>query len=82
MVGAAIGLCSPTVTAAAMQGHPETTGAASALLGAAQFIIGGVIGPIAGIGASGGPVLLGIVMTGCAVVAAALAWVAHRPVVR
>lgn len=82
VVGAAIGLCSPTVTAAAMQGHPETAGAASALLGAAQFIIGGAIGPVAGIGASGGPVLLGIVMTGCAVIAAALAWAAHRSAVR
>ena len=79
VVAAAIGLCSPTVTAAAMQMHPQTAGAASALLGGAQFVVGGALGPLGGIGASDGPVLLGAVMTGCAVTATALAWVAHRP---
>lgn len=71
-VGTAIGLCQPAVTAAAMQAHPSNAGAASALLGASQFIIGGSVGPLAGRGASGGPLALGVVMTVAALLAFAL----------
>lgn len=76
-VGTAIGLCSPTIIAAAMQTHPQSAGAASALLGAAQFIIGGAIGPLAGRGASGGPLILGVVMVGAAASALVLGWVSR-----
>lgn len=71
-VGTAIGLCQPAVTAAAMQAHPSNAGAASALLGAAQFIIGGSISPFAGRGASGGPLGLGVVMAVTALLALAM----------
>ncbi|MDN5766128.1 MAG: hypothetical protein L0H96_09725 [Humibacillus sp.] len=69
VVGTAFGVCIPTISATAMQAHPHSAGAASALLGAAQFVVGGAIGPLAGRGASGGPVLLGAVMTATAVLA-------------
>lgn len=69
VVGTAFGVCIPTISATAMQAHPHSAGAASALLGATQFVVGGAIGPLAGRGASGGPLLLGVVMTATAVLA-------------
>ncbi|MEO5746279.1 MAG: multidrug effflux MFS transporter [Terracoccus sp.] len=74
LVGTAFGMCIPTVSANAMQAHPLSAGAASALLGATQFVVGGGVGPLAGRGASDGPVFLGAVMTGLAVTAMALGW--------
>ncbi len=76
-VGTAIGLCQPIVTAQAMQAHRHAAGAASALLGATQFIIGGAVGAVAAHGASNGPLLLGVIMTLCAVVAIVMAAVAR-----
>jgi len=78
-VGTAIGFCQPIITAEAMQAHQLNAGAASALLGAAQFIIGGAVGPFAGRGAASGPLVLGIVMTICATLAVAMATAAHHP---
>lgn len=78
VVATAIGFCLPIITAEAMQGHPGRAGAASALLGAAQFIIGGAVGPFAGRGAAGGPLFLGIVMTVNAAIAVAMSVIAHR----
>lgn len=74
LVGTAFGMCIPTVSANAMQAHPHSAGAASALLGATQFVVGGGVGPLAGRGASDGPVFLGAVMTGLALTALALGW--------
>ena len=74
LVGTAFGMCIPTVSANAMQAHPHSAGAASALLGATQFVVGGGVGPLAGRGASEGPVFLGAVMTGLALTALALGW--------
>lgn len=74
VVSVAFGMCIPTVSANAMQTRPNSAGAASALLGAAQFVIGGLIGPLAGRGASGGPLLLGAVMTALAAIALTLGW--------
>ncbi|MEP7332090.1 MAG: multidrug effflux MFS transporter, partial [Terracoccus sp.] len=54
LVGTAFGMCIPTVSANAMQAHPLSAGAASALLGATQFVVGGGVGPLAGRGASDG----------------------------
>lgn len=78
-VATAIGLCQPIVTAEAMQAHPRHAGAASALLGAMQFIIGGAIGALASRGASDGPLLLGAAMTVCAAIAVTAAIVARAP---
>lgn len=74
LVGTAFGICIPSISANAMQAHPHSAGAASALLGATQFVIGGGIGPLAGRDASDGPLFLGAVMTGLAVMALALGW--------
>ncbi len=74
LVGTAFRLCIPSISANAMQAHPHSAGAASALLGATQFVIGGGIGPLAGRDASDGPLFLGAVMTGLAVMALALGW--------
>ena len=74
VVGTAFGMCIPTVSANAMQAHPDRAGAASALLGATQFVVGGSVGPLAGRGASDGPLLLGVVMTTVALAALTLGW--------
>ena len=78
VVGTAFGMCIPTVSANAMQAHPDRAGAASALLGATQFVVGGAVGPLAGHGASDGPILLGAVMTILAVVALIFGWAGNR----
>ena len=54
--------------ALALSFHGRTAGTASALLGASQFLLGGLIPPMASLGGVGGPVM-GITMTGAAVAA-------------
>ncbi|PPK68984.1 Bcr/CflA family multidrug efflux MFS transporter [Actinokineospora auranticolor] len=47
---ACIGMVSPNSTALALADHGENAGAASALLGVLQFVIGGVAAPLVGLG--------------------------------
>lgn len=48
-----IGVILPNATALAMGEHPQAAGSASALLGAVQFVTGGVVAPLVGVGGAG-----------------------------
>ncbi|MFF7649937.1 Bcr/CflA family multidrug efflux MFS transporter [Streptomyces sp. NPDC007983] len=67
---ASIGLVMPNSTALSMSGHPEVAGTASALLGLLQFALGGVAGPLAGLGGNGAalPMALAIAVSAAAAV--------------
>jgi DHA1 family bicyclomycin/chloramphenicol resistance-like MFS transporter len=52
LVVSAIGLVRPNAMALAMGPHPERAGSAAGIIGAAQFILGAVLLPIAGTGGS------------------------------
>ena len=77
-VGLAVGLTAPTLTAAAMDGQGSRAGAASALLGAAQFGIGGLLAAGGSQGASSGSPLLGASLTATSLVALVTGVVAVR----
>jgi DHA1 family bicyclomycin/chloramphenicol resistance-like MFS transporter len=66
-----LGLSSPNVTALALADHGANAGAASALLGLAQFLLGAAIGPLAAPGA--GSTLAGTLPMALAVASLALA---------
>ncbi|WP_018333500.1 multidrug effflux MFS transporter [Actinomycetospora chiangmaiensis] len=77
-----VGLTLPTATTLTLADHPDRAGSASALLGTAQFIVGGVTSPLVGIGGGRTAVPMGIVMTTAAVVALgtfALLWRRGEP---
>lgn len=59
-----LGLVMPTVSALALEDHGSLAGTASAALGSARFVLGGIAALFAGIG--GNPVVLGSVMVACA----------------
>jgi DHA1 family bicyclomycin/chloramphenicol resistance-like MFS transporter len=50
LITAGFGATAPNVTALALSGHPEAAGAASAVFGAGQFLIGGSLAPLVGLG--------------------------------
>ncbi|GAA1073888.1 multidrug effflux MFS transporter [Tsukamurella spumae] len=75
---ASLGLVMPTVAALALDDHGSLAGSASAVIGAARMMLGGIAALFAGIG--GNPVVLGAVMVLCAVGAAAtFVWPSDRP---
>ena len=74
----AFGLVAPNATTLAMSGARQVAGSASALLGVSQFAVGGVIAPLAGLGAAGALLPMALVMAGSAV-AATLVFVLVRP---
>jgi DHA1 family bicyclomycin/chloramphenicol resistance-like MFS transporter len=53
LVVASVGLVIPNATALALADHPQVAGSGSALLGLAQFIIGGAVAPLVGVGGTG-----------------------------
>jgi len=65
-------------TALALQPHRALAGSASALLGSAGFILGGIIPPLVSSGGTGGPVM-GLTMTVAGVVALATLLLVIRP---
>ena len=69
-VVSAVGLVLPNATALAMSGAPQIAGTASALLGLAQFGVGAVGAPLAGLGTAGALLPMALVMT----VFAVLGW--------
>ena len=71
-----LGLVMPTVSALALDDHGDLAGTASAALGAARMVLGGVAALFAGIG--GDPVVLGTVMVLCAVGATSSFMIAKR----
>jgi MFS transporter, DHA1 family, multidrug resistance protein len=62
LVLASIGISMGNAMALALMPHGRRAGTASALLGASQFLLGGLIPPVASLGGVGGPVM-GITMT-------------------
>jgi MFS transporter, DHA1 family, multidrug resistance protein len=56
-----IGMIIPTASALGMAGHPERAGAASSLMGLAQFIAGAAAAPLVGIAGETSAVPLGVV---------------------
>jgi DHA1 family bicyclomycin/chloramphenicol resistance-like MFS transporter len=52
LVVASVGLVMPNATALALASHARVAGSGSALLGLAQFMVGGAVAPLVGIGGS------------------------------
>jgi DHA1 family bicyclomycin/chloramphenicol resistance-like MFS transporter len=73
-----IGMALPLASSAAMAGHPERAGAASALLGMFQFTIGGLVAPVVGVIGTTSFVPLGVAILGCLLAAAGLQAYATR----
>jgi DHA1 family bicyclomycin/chloramphenicol resistance-like MFS transporter len=74
---ASLGAITPTATNLAMLNHPEAAGAGSALLGGAQYAVGGLAGPVvtlAGNTAAAMSIGMGIAAAG-----ASAAWYGIRP---
>lgn len=69
LVTAGFGATAPSMGALAMNDHPDTAGSASAVLGASSFLIGGLLGPLPGLGGDGSAAPLGVVLVGIAVAA-------------
>lgn len=63
------GITAPHVTARALADHPEAAGSASAVLGAGQFLIGGLIGPLVGLAGGRSALPLALVLTALALAA-------------
>ena len=72
------GLSFPNAPAVALSRHGETAGAASALLGSAQFLLGGLAAPLVGAFADGTAVPMAAVMVGTTGLAALLLLGARR----
>lgn len=62
LVVASIGFIMPNSIALAMADHPEIAGSASGLMGVSQFLIGGIVSPLVGIGGTTSAWPLAIVM--------------------
>lgn len=73
LVVASIGLVAPNTQALALHEHGRRAGAASALLGVVQFLVGGLVAPLAGIGGNGVALPMAVVMASCSATAM-LAW--------
>jgi DHA1 family bicyclomycin/chloramphenicol resistance-like MFS transporter len=68
----AAGLSFPNAPAIALNRHGESAGTAAALLGASQFMIGGLVAPLVGVFANGTPVPMAAIMVGTTGLAAVL----------
>jgi DHA1 family bicyclomycin/chloramphenicol resistance-like MFS transporter len=79
---AACGMAAPNATAIALSRHGEAAGTASALLGSAQFLIGGLVSPLVGWLSGSTAVPLAVIMTLTTAIAAALLLPLRRPAVR
>ena len=71
-VVASVGCVMPNTPALALTRHGESAGTAAAMLGAAQFVIGGVAAPLVGAFGDGSAVPMGAVMTGALLLAGIL----------
>jgi DHA1 family bicyclomycin/chloramphenicol resistance-like MFS transporter len=77
-VVSAAGLSFPNAPAIALSRHGDIAGTAAAVLGAAQFMIGGAIAPLVGALDDGTPRPLAAIIVGTTGLAAALFWSARR----
>lgn len=75
---AAIGLSFPNAPAVALSRHGATAGTAAALLGSAQFTVGGLLAPVVGAVDNGTAVPLAVVILGTTGLALTLLVVARR----
>ncbi|WP_156821243.1 multidrug effflux MFS transporter [Microlunatus phosphovorus] len=66
------GLSFPNAPAIALNRHGESAGTAAAMLGAAQFMLGGSVAPLVGVLDNGTPVPMAIIMVGTTGLAAIL----------
>ena len=71
------GLAFPNAPAIALNRHGETAGTAAALLGAAQFLVGGAIAPLVGLLDNGTAVPMAAIIVGTTGLAAVLFWSAR-----
>jgi DHA1 family bicyclomycin/chloramphenicol resistance-like MFS transporter len=71
-VTACAGLSFPNAPAIALNNHGNEAGTAAAMLGAAQFVVGGAVAPLVGALADGTPVPMAAIVVGTTGVAAAL----------
>lgn len=79
---AACGMAQPNAAAIALSRHGEAAGTASALLGATQFLAGGLISPLVGWLTDATAVPLAVIMTCATALAAALLFSARRAAAR
>jgi DHA1 family bicyclomycin/chloramphenicol resistance-like MFS transporter len=79
VVMAMVALCGPNATALALAEHGQRAGAAAALLGAAQFVVGAVVAPLTGLGEAGSAVPLAATIAGALLLAAVLVRLVLRP---
>jgi DHA1 family bicyclomycin/chloramphenicol resistance-like MFS transporter len=77
-VVSAAGLSFPNAPAIALNRHGEAAGSAAALLGSAQFLIGGLIAPLVGALGNGTPAPMAAVIVGTSLLAFALFFSARR----
>ncbi|PRY40401.1 multidrug effflux MFS transporter [Umezawaea tangerina] len=76
----AFGIVLPNATSLALAEHAKSAGAASALLGVLQFVIGGgVATPLVGLGGPGTALPMALVIAGFAVLALVVSLVLNRP---
>ncbi|MCX4647005.1 MULTISPECIES: multidrug effflux MFS transporter [unclassified Streptomyces] len=74
-----VATATPPATALALAGYPDVAGTASSLLGLAQFALGGLVAPLAGVGGPDTAVPLGCVtVTSTALAATAYATMIRR----
>ena len=77
MVGS-LGLSFPNAPAAALSRHGEAAGTASAMLGASQFVLGGLVAPLVGALDNGTPVPMAAIMVSAQALAGTLLLVSRR----
>ena len=79
VVIAMVALCGPNATALALAEHGQRAGAAAALLGAAQFVTGAAVAPLAGLGEAGSAVPMAATIAGALLLAAVMVRLVLRP---
>lgn len=78
LVVASIGLVSPNATALALADHPRNAGAASALLGTSQFLLGAAAAPLVGLAGERDALPMALTIVTCVALAAICTIVARR----
>ncbi|MBO0889549.1 MAG: multidrug effflux MFS transporter [Acidothermales bacterium] len=75
LVASSVGTIFPNAMALALNQHAGDAGAASALMGVLQFLIGGIAAPLVGVAGQDTAIPLGVVIATCSVLAV-LSWLA------
>ncbi len=80
LVVGAVGVMAPNATALALANHGRTAGAASALLGVLQYVLGAVAAPLTGLGGDRADLSLALTIAGASSVALGCALAVQRQV--